>query len=306
MLQLCISAGHVNLCLPSACPLLALSLPSRCPLVALTLSIALPLIERRMPHLHVFWPQELDNSFLIIWEDYDGLPWRHVSSSELRAFLLARVADGYAFPLNPKWLLCDPGWYEIYTALAASAAAQDALECWLPEESGLRERIAAVHATHPDGFSWEGGEGKDVGSAAQHDAHVAELALKRYIALKKAKIKLRVVLCWMRIGREATALRRSREAVERSADASPLTEATGDELLSRLTMQLSQRLEQERTATEDRLARAAERFKEPELPEEGDAFAWAASTPVIGPVIGFLSGRAPPLPRPIGDSSPVD
>ena len=37
--------------------------------------------------------------------------WEPVVAFELRAFLIARIADGFVFPLNPKWILCDEGWY---------------------------------------------------------------------------------------------------------------------------------------------------------------------------------------------------
>ena len=58
-----------------------------------------------------YWPQELDDDYLVVWEGFHGgVHWRHLGPAELRAFLVERIADGYVFPLNPKWLLCDPGW----------------------------------------------------------------------------------------------------------------------------------------------------------------------------------------------------
>jgi hypothetical protein len=53
-----------------------------------------------------YFPQELDDEFLIV---FDSFPekWRYVSTSELQDFLLQRIQEGYTFPLNPKWVLCD-------------------------------------------------------------------------------------------------------------------------------------------------------------------------------------------------------
>ena len=45
-------------------------------------------------------------------QTFDGVPWRYLSLPELRQFLIARVRDGFTFPLNPKWILCDPGFFE--------------------------------------------------------------------------------------------------------------------------------------------------------------------------------------------------
>lgn len=92
-----------------------------------------------------FWfPQELDSEYLIVWNGWAGVPWRKVPSAELQGFLLARIAEGYAFPLNPKWILCDPGWYTIYEAMVASTDARPALDSWLPPHS---VRLRAPHDT---------------------------------------------------------------------------------------------------------------------------------------------------------------
>eukprot|EP00966_Prymnesium_polylepis_P009510 219513-Prymnesium_polylepis.2 len=62
-----------------------------------------------------------------------------------------RVPDGYSFPLNPKWLLCDEGWWDVFTALQQSEAAKTALDAWFPGD--LRERMAAVRAAYPRVFA---------------------------------------------------------------------------------------------------------------------------------------------------------
>merc|ERR1719265_2476538 len=50
-----------------------------------------------------YFPQELDTSYLVVWDGFEDLPWMTKTEVELRAFLIERVAEGYAFPLNPVW-----------------------------------------------------------------------------------------------------------------------------------------------------------------------------------------------------------
>merc|ERR1711964_816657 len=66
-----------------------------------------------------YFPQELDESYLVVWEGFPDIPWSYKTEEELRAFLLERVVDGYCFPLNPVWPVRDKGWYDIYKALKA-------------------------------------------------------------------------------------------------------------------------------------------------------------------------------------------
>lgn len=128
--------------------------------------------------------------------------------------------------------------------MEASAACQTALEAWLPASSGLRERIHAIRAAHPAGFS-RGTAGTDAGGTgtgangssangssatddvtsdgrpktlarsgsgrrhaisrteptqierlAEAEMHLAELALRRYEILQRAKVKCRAILLW--------------------------------------------------------------------------------------------------------------
>ena len=142
-----------------------------------------------------YWPQEADDEYLIIW---DGLPrdrvqWINVSHDELGAFLLARVKEGFAFPMNPKWVLCYKGWYQIFeTMLQTSPAAVDA---WFPPSSGLRERLAEVAAKFPDGFvrlaDETSPEAAADGSYREAESALGQLALKRYQTLQRARFKVR-------------------------------------------------------------------------------------------------------------------
>eukprot|EP00811_Abedinium_folium_P027508 NODE_4178_length_1925_cov_13.773637.p1 GENE.NODE_4178_length_1925_cov_13.773637~~NODE_4178_length_1925_cov_13.773637.p1 ORF type:complete len:585 (-),score=68.54 NODE_4178_length_1925_cov_13.773637:171-1739(-) len=92
------------------------------------------------------FPQELDSSYLIVWEDFNAtlqLAWQYMDEAGLRKFLMDRITEGFTFPLNPVWPVRDPGWYEIHNALKPTAK-------WMPER--LVEKIDTIHQEHPAGF----------------------------------------------------------------------------------------------------------------------------------------------------------
>merc|ERR1719316_351151 len=45
-----------------------------------------------------YFPQELDDEYLIIWSEFPEKPWKYVSEPELRHFLIDRVGNGFSFP----------------------------------------------------------------------------------------------------------------------------------------------------------------------------------------------------------------
>jgi hypothetical protein len=104
-----------------------------------------------------YFPQELDEEFLVIFDKFDGLPWKYMDAEDMQAFLSARLDDGHTFPLNPKWILCDPGWKAIYDKLVVSEneTVRNSMEIWFPPSSGVREQIEDICARHPDGFQRE-------------------------------------------------------------------------------------------------------------------------------------------------------
>ena len=141
-----------------------------------------------------FFPQDLDDEFLVVSDTLPGgVPWKYVGVEELQEILLQKVDEGFTFPLNPKWVLCDPGWKRIYDKLMASNArhVQDALKVWFPPESGIRELIERVYAKYPDGFVRDAGDDKE--GEDMDDMAAAELELERFILLEGAKKKLRAV-----------------------------------------------------------------------------------------------------------------
>jgi hypothetical protein len=102
------------------------------------------------------FPQELDDELLVISDQLPGkVPWQYMNANGLQEFLSGMLDKGYTFPLNPKWVLCDPGWKKLYDKLLLSTSkpnVQDSVNVWFPKDSGVREKIEAIHKKHPNGF----------------------------------------------------------------------------------------------------------------------------------------------------------
>lgn len=100
------------------------------------------------------FPQEIDEMFLLISDTLKPVPWKYVNVKDLQTILSKKIAEGFVFPLNPKWILCDPGWKKIYDDLMASDAlyADLSKDVWFPPYSGIRDRIEQIHKRHPEGF----------------------------------------------------------------------------------------------------------------------------------------------------------
>ncbi|CAJ1387979.1 unnamed protein product [Effrenium voratum] len=99
-----------------------------------------------------YFPQELDENFLVVWEGFDDKPWMYMDEDELRDFLVERVEEGYAMPLNPIWCVRDPGWFDVLQAQMESPFCKAALEAWYPPQSGILEKVQALHEEFPDGL----------------------------------------------------------------------------------------------------------------------------------------------------------
>jgi len=68
---------------------------------------------------------------------------------------MQQVDQGFTFPLNPKWVLCDGmKWYKLYQKLlnSKSKETQQSMNIWYPPDSGLRDQIERVHESRPGGF----------------------------------------------------------------------------------------------------------------------------------------------------------
>jgi hypothetical protein len=150
-----------------------------------------------------YFPQELDEHFLVISKLLPGnVPWAYMNVTELQEFLGERVDEGFTFPLNPKWVLCDPGWKRLYDKLLATenANVRDSMEIWYPQESGIRHEIEDIHKLYPNGFKRCIGSPCQANASSQEDEEenegsyamdLAKLELKRYLAKQRARLKLR-------------------------------------------------------------------------------------------------------------------
>mmetsp|Transcript_15220 Transcript_15220/g.22426 ORF Transcript_15220/g.22426 Transcript_15220/m.22426 type:complete len:607 (+) Transcript_15220:125-1945(+) len=147
-----------------------------------------------------YFPQELDEQFLIICNNLPGkLPWKYVNARELQGFLHGKIDEGFTFPLNPKWVLCDHGWKCVYDRLirSESPSVQKSMNIWYPRESGIREKIDAIHSRHPLGFIRKESiieERRHSGTTAMD---LAQMELNNFLILHRAKIKIRATLMFL-------------------------------------------------------------------------------------------------------------
>jgi len=99
-----------------------------------------------------YFPQELDDEFLCIWDGFTNPPWKSFKEADLRGWLLDRVKDGFGFPINPIWPVRDQGWFDVLNALQGNPEAAKNLKSWFPPESGVLEKIKTLHGQYPGGF----------------------------------------------------------------------------------------------------------------------------------------------------------
>lgn len=135
-----------------------------------------------------FFPQELDDHFLVVFPG--NQIWKYVNQQELLGLLHEKIQEGFTFPLNPKWLLCDPGWISLFRELLSSrhSSVQDSLDLWFPRESGLRERILDINLRFPKGFMQD--------DQAKLSSSLAVEQYKRYLILQRARRKIRGFIYW--------------------------------------------------------------------------------------------------------------
>jgi hypothetical protein len=139
-----------------------------------------------------YFPQDLDEEFLVIASDLpDGKPWAYVDVEGLQDILEQKIEQGFTFPLNPKWVLCDSfRWKELYDKLLKSdkKETQQSMNVWFPPASGLRELIERVHEARPSGF-YKGDDGgdDDESSSAGSDgaaAHAKDVMMSTVVAIR--------------------------------------------------------------------------------------------------------------------------
>ena len=158
-----------------------------------------------------------------------NIKWKYVNVQELQDFLHNMIDEGFTFPLNPKWVLCDPNWKRIYDHLCKSTApnVQDSLAIWYPPETGVREKFESVCAKYPDGYVFER-DGEMCGTEAMD---LATLQLKRYLTLQRAKRKLRAVLFFNKLHRQIAIDKKNDSAVPTIPEAKEGEEDAGSNYL---------------------------------------------------------------------------
>ena len=160
------------------------------------------------------FPQCLDEEYLVTWDGFEGpedlgltasrasvsqtkgklggLKFRYLKEEELRKFLIQRVKDGYGFPLNAKWVLCDKGWGDVWRALNEADGGRR-LNPWFPLESGLRKRIERLRTLYPDGYPTTerakrgDGEASLLFAKLQQSTLGNDVGLSMFIALHRAE-----------------------------------------------------------------------------------------------------------------------
>ena len=147
-----------------------------------------------------------------MWSGFPEVEWRYYSQPQLQRFLLERIEEGYTFPLNPKWVLCDEGWWDVYEALRRKGG--DGFDAWFPPGSGLRERIAEVREAHGEGFARRVPDSLPLDErmaflSDKLDFDMAELQLRRHLVLLRARMRLRALLGFRSGGKRQAAARGS-------------------------------------------------------------------------------------------------
>jgi len=99
-----------------------------------------------------YFPQELDDEYLVIWHEFPNKPWDYLNEKSLRMFLLDRLKEGFSFPINPVWPVRDKGWFEVFTAMHDNKASWGCIQAWYPPQVAIVEKIHEMHKEHPDGF----------------------------------------------------------------------------------------------------------------------------------------------------------
>ena len=137
------------------------------------------------------FPQDIDDEFLLISDTLPGdVPWKYVNGDELLSFLSEKIDEGFTFPLNPKWVLCDPGWKKVYDKLLSSQKpnVQESMEIWFPNL--IRKRIDEIASTYPSGFSISNENDSADGLTSGIKADLAQEELRRYMVFQQGRRKL--------------------------------------------------------------------------------------------------------------------
>ena len=103
--------------------------------------------------------------------------------------------------------MCDDGWKEIYDRLKSTESknVHDSLAIWFPTCNGLPETIEKTKVRHPKGCEAHGGCDTDVDGTSAMD--LATLQLQKYIAVRRARAKIRSALVFRSMLQEVRCVR---------------------------------------------------------------------------------------------------
>lgn len=112
-----------------------------------------------------YFPQELDDEYLVVWEKFPEKPWAYKTEKTMREFLLERFQEGYSCPLNPVWPVRDKGWWDVWEACLKASDPKN-LDAWYSKKLGIRDIMNKLHESCPQGFI----QSADVAEAARKQA----------------------------------------------------------------------------------------------------------------------------------------
>jgi len=101
----------------------------------------------------LYFPQELDEEYLVVWNEYPEKPWEYVTEDGCRQFIIDRIQQNYACPINPVWPVRDKGWWDIMELLKSKPYGAKCLEKWIRPEINYWEQSKAIHEEFPKCFN---------------------------------------------------------------------------------------------------------------------------------------------------------
>lgn len=151
-----------------------------------------------------YFPQELDDEYLVVWEGFPDKPWDYKNEAGLREFLAKRIEENFTFPLNPVWPVRDKGWSDILDKMLANPGVKEIMSAWDPSGKTI-STIQELHNEFPDGFYVLNKDepeernrstvpdmfGEDLMGSERTE--LAEAALFSHSRLKKAMTKVKLI-----------------------------------------------------------------------------------------------------------------
>jgi len=98
-----------------------------------------------------YFPQELDDDYLVVWDGFPDKPWAYKNEAQVRQFLLERMDDGYCFPMNPVWPVRDKGWWDVWEKSVKTTPPNN-ISSWYSKKLGVMDLMQKIHAACPSGF----------------------------------------------------------------------------------------------------------------------------------------------------------